>query len=291
MKSIISWLSTPYYFNPSIKFKLKISFVFGVFVFFFLYVFKPFYLSSLNDLILEYTIGISTVTFIGTFFMLCVPALIFKDYFNEDNWTIGRNIFLIFLGLFFVGSFAWHFGNIYKSYYSIENISLQLFLYYTFLVGAIPVLFFVFFNEKNVRERREKKAINLNLLKNERLINENEILEKEVTIYSDNNKESIVFSVDNLIYISSQGNYASFFLKEGENSKEKILRVTLSKIDLNFVDYKNIIRCHKSYIINVDFVKDVKGNARGYLLESNMIGFDIPVSRSFSKQSLLSLLR
>jgi hypothetical protein len=291
MKSLLNWLSTPYYFNPTIKFKFKVSLVFGLFVFFFLYVFKPFYLSLLNDIILEYTIGISIISFFGVFIMLYVPPLIFKDYFNEDNWTLGRNYFLIFLGLFLIGSSIWYCGTFYKSNYDIESISLLSFLYYTFLVGAIPILFFVFLNEKEIREKREKKAINLNTLKKERLSNKNKVLKKEITIYSENNKESINFKIENLIYISSQGNYASFFLNEKEGYlKEIILRITLAKIDAKLNDYDYVIRCHKSYIINTKCIQGIHGNARGYLLQSDIIPFKIPVSRSYSKQSLSSLI-
>ena len=68
------------------------------------------------------------------------------------------------------------------------------------------------------------------------------------------------------------------------------MRVTLTKIEKELQDYNKIIRCHKSYIVNVNFINNINGNARGYLLKSDEIPFNIPVSRSFSKQSLKSLL-
>jgi len=100
MKSIFSWLSTPYYFNPSIKFKLKVSFCFGFFVFIFLNIFKPFNINTLVNLILEYTIFLGVSTTFGVFFMLYIPPLFFKNYFDEDKWTVGRNLFVILIGLF-----------------------------------------------------------------------------------------------------------------------------------------------------------------------------------------------
>ena len=69
------------------------------------------------------------------------------------------------------------------------------------------------------------------------------------------------------------------------------MRVTLTKIIENLKEYPNIIRCHKSYIINSDYVLDISGNARGYLLKIKFISINVPVSRSFSKQSLQSLIR
>ncbi len=288
MKSIFSWLSTPYYFNPSIKFKLKVSFCFGFFVFIFLYIFKPFNINTLVNLILEYTIFLGVSTTFGVFFMLYIPPLFFKNYFDEDKWTVGRNLFVILIGLFLNGSFLWFFSNLFKNSFGIESLKYFNFLSYTFLVGTIPLLFFVFINEKSVREKRKKKANEINTYNKEKLVEK--ILKKDVTIYSDNKKEKIVFKVDDLVYISSQGNYASFFIRKNSDLKEMILRVTLTKIDEELQDYTSIIRCHKSYIINVNFITDISGNARGYLLKSDVIPFDIPVSRNFSKQSLKGLL-
>lgn len=293
MKKIISWLSAPYYFNPSTKFKLKISFAFGLFVFLFLYVFRPFYLSQFQIIILEYTIGIGLVTFLGAFFILLLPPFIFKNYFNEDNWTVGRNLFLILIAVLFVGSLLWYFGEMYKEPYGLRKISLIEYLYYSLLVASLPVIFFLFFNEKNVREKRQKRIENIKELQKKKILEESKILKEEIKIYSDNKKENLTFNIKNLVYITSQGNYASFYLQKGKENylKEKILRVTLTKIEEQLKEYPNIIRCHKSYIINANFIMDISGNARGYLLKSDMIPIDIPVSRKFSKQSLQILLR
>ena len=291
MKRIISWLSKPYYFNPSIKFKLKTSLILGFFVFIFLYIFKPFTLSSFESFLLEYTFGIGVFTFLGVFLVMSVPPLIFTDYFNEDKWTVGRNILLIIISMLFIGSVLWYCASIYKDEKGITNISLQLFLFYTFLVGAIPVFFAVYINEKNEARKRRKRAQEIIAYKKKKLLEKEKVLKPEIVIYSDNKKEKLSFEINDLVYITSQGNYASFYLKkENGELKEKILRVTLSKIEKELDGYTKVIRCHKSFIINTNYITHISGNARGYLLESDVISFNIPVSRSFSKQSLMSLL-
>ncbi|ARV15755.1 LytTR family transcriptional regulator DNA-binding domain-containing protein [Polaribacter sp. SA4-12] len=291
MKSIISWLSKPYYFNPTIKFKLKMSLFHGLFLFLFLYVFRPFYLIELDLIILEYTLGIGIIAFLATFIILYFPALIFKEYFNEDNWTIGRNLFLMAIGITFIGILLWYFGEMYKAPYNFRKITLLQFLFYTFLVSLIPLTFFIFINEKNVRERREKRVFEIKEINRKNEIDTSKKLNKEVSIHSDNGKESITFHIDNLVYVTSQGNYASFFLKNEGDLKEKILRVTLTKIAIELKEYSYIIRCHKSYIVNINIINDISGNARGYLLKSDFITIDIPVSRSFSRESLQKLIR
>ncbi len=162
MKSFLKWLSTPYYFNPSAKFKFKMSLAFGFFVFIFLYLFEPFSLSYfLREFLFEYTLSIGIITFLGALFVLMVPPLIFKDYFNEDSWTVGRNLFLIMIGILFVGTVLWFNANFFRRNINIESISLHAFLWYTFLVGAIPSFFIIFINEKEIREKRVKKALQI----------------------------------------------------------------------------------------------------------------------------------
>ncbi|APG65817.1 hypothetical protein LPB136_10775 [Tenacibaculum todarodis] len=291
MKKILDWLSIPYYFNSSNKFKITISFYIGLFVFIFLYLFKPFNLISLEGLLLKYTSAIGLITFFGVFFVLYIPALIFKTYFNEDNWTIGRNLLLIIVGIFFNGILIWYLSSNIKSSENFENLNLLTFLKYTYLVGTIPVVFFIFINEKNVREKRERRAHDINKYNKEKRELEKKELDLKAEIFSENKKESISFNINDLVYITSQGNYASLFLRKEKEIKEKILRVTLNKVEEKLKIYPNIIRCHKSYIINANFIIDIKGNARGYILKSDIIPMDIPVSRSFSKQSLQKLLK
>ena len=158
-------------------------------------------------------------------------------------------------------------------------------------MSLIPLTFFIFINEKNVREKREKRVFEIKEINRKKEINISKKLTKEISINSDNGKENITFHIDNLVYITSQGNYASFFLKNESDLKEKILRVTLTKIATELKEYSYIIRCHKSYIVNINIINDISGNARGYLLKSDFIPIDIPVSRSFSRESLQKLIR
>lgn len=290
-KRFLEWFSSPYYFNPSFTFKVKTSFTFGISVFVFLYVFKPFSIASFGDYILQYTSAIGVFTTVGSFLMLFIPPLIFPEYFNEDKWTVGKNLIFLFIGIFFVGFVLWYCSTIYKDGKELPVVDLPLFLLYTFLVGAIPIFVSIYLNERNLRRKRKKKIKAIRIFREKKKLELNKTLDTEITIYSDNKKEHIIFDINELVYVTSQGNYASFFLKLGSDSlKEKILRVTLSEIEKNLEPFTKVIRCHKSYIVNTNFITDISGNARGYLLKSEIISFDIPVSRSFSKQSLMSFI-
>jgi hypothetical protein len=282
MKSIVKWLSTPYYFNHSGWFRIKTSLIISVLIFLFLFLFKPFSISFFPEkVILEYTLLIGIISFFGALYNLFIPPYIFKNFFNEDEWTIGKNFALIFFGILFTGTILWFFSDYYKVNNGIERLSYPIFLVNSYLVGLLPISFIIVLNEKKVRLKREKLAEKINNLKKEIVVDNTEII-----LFSDNNKESISFKIDALVYITSQGNYASFFLLENGKLKEKILRVTLTKVSKELEKFTNIIRCHKSYFINNNYIQKISGNARGYLIDEDFIEFQIPVSRNFSKESL-----
>ncbi|WP_157691926.1 LytTR family DNA-binding domain-containing protein [Polaribacter sp. KT25b] len=119
----------------------------------------------------------------------------------------------------------------------------------------------------------------------------NSIKKDEITIFSENKKENLTLNIDKLIYITIDGNYASFFIKKTKGIKELILRNTLSNILKQIENYPFIFRCHKSYIINSLFFDEITGNARGYFLKSKNIENKIPVSRSLNKTELEKLLK
>jgi hypothetical protein len=287
MKKIISWLNTPYYFNPFFKYKLKLSISLGLFVFLFLYIFKPFYLSIFTQItLLQYTSCIGFFTFLAVLIVVTIPPLFFKNFFDEDKWTIGKTILIVVVGTIITAVFLKYFGDYYKKQYGYKIISLARYIVYSLLVSALPLILFIFNNEKSIRLKRNIKAKKIVKAKN---VIEN-IASEKVKIFAQNNKESIKIETKNLLYVTSQGNYASFFVKDNKEIKEKILRTTLTKIDNAFKDNPKIIRCHKSYIINTNYVEDITGNARGYLLSVKYIETTIPVSRNFSKQSLESFL-
>lgn len=112
----------------------------------------------------------------------------------------------------------------------------------------------------------------------------------KITLKSANSKEEITLDITKLLYINSDGNYASFFLKLSKSIEELYLRKQLIVLEDEFKHYKNIVRCHKSYIINTDYVCNVTGNARGYFLHFKEFDYQIPVSRKFKKKDLLRIL-
>jgi hypothetical protein len=96
-------------------------------------------------------------------------------------------------------------------------------------------------------------------------------------------KAVLRFSVaqENLFYLESAENYVSIcYLNKGKISKY-LLRDTLKKMEENFAGTE-IIRCHRSYMVNFEKVRVIRKDKEGLKLELDApVSIDIPVSRTY----------
>lgn len=270
-KKIILFLKKPFNLESYISNKLNLSLLHGLFVFIFLNIFKPFKLDLLNEYLFGYTILMGILTFI-------VPFLLFflLEKIKFKNWSIYSFIILISIFLVVYSFILWYSSGIYKDLYDLKKLTFIVFYQYCSSLVLISIVFMLIVNDKLLR----LKAAKINRIK-----------EDKITLYSENKKENITLNINQLIYITIDGNYASFFIETTKGIKELILRNTLSNILKQIKNYAFIFKCHKSYIINSLFFDKITGNARGYYLKSNSIENKIPVSRSLNKTELEKLLQ
>lgn len=86
---------------------------------------------------------------------------------------------------------------------------------------------------------------------------------------------------ENLLYIESAENYISICYLNKNKVSKYLLRDTLKKIEENFSGTE-IIRCHRSYMVNFDKVKVIRKDKDGLKLElDNPFVIDIPVSKTY----------
>ncbi|MEO0734569.1 MAG: LytTR family DNA-binding domain-containing protein, partial [Bacteroidota bacterium] len=90
------------------------------------------------------------------------------------------------------------------------------------------------------------------------------------------------FTVDaaTLLFCESRQNYVRcVYLSEGE-VREQTIRATLTGV-AEQLRGSTLLRCHRSYLVNVEHIRQAQGNAQGLRLE--LIGTDeeVPVSRTY----------
>lgn len=287
INSLKQWLKKPYYFDYPTHLKLKISIGIGVLVFLLLVVFRPagLYTLSKEHLFYQFTFGCITACNLLFFFFVITKA--FPKFFNDETWTVGKHFITMFCLILFSSVIRW----LYLAYIipiPAKDVSLFKMIRVSFIIGFFILVLFIYLDEKYQFKRYSKIGDESEGKKFYAIENKN--IKQEITLHSSNKKDFLTFFLKDLMYITSEKNYASFFLKNAKNNTEEfILRNSLQNIEKEFEKYKEIFRCHKSYIINVHHIKNVSGNARGYYLHLNN-DKEIPVSRKFAKNELEDLI-
>jgi DNA-binding LytR/AlgR family response regulator len=81
-------------------------------------------------------------------------------------------------------------------------------------------------------------------------------------------------------------NYIMLHYLEGAEYKTQMIRCTITHSLLVFSEPEHsfIVRCHRSYLVNLNAVNEINGNAQGLKLSINKMpsgGCSVPVSRSY----------
>lgn len=284
---LLGWLEKPYYLNESLNFKLFVAIGMGLLTTIFLIVFKPLDLEQLTENIIQYSLVCGLIVSIVLFFYFFLIRSVFTTFFNKKTWNIGKHLFVIISLIFLCATFIWVFNQFISSDKLVKAVNYKNVIELTFKIGIVPLVFFLLFDE---RYGKYEKELTLKEKKRERKKTA-PLQTPNVTLISSNRKNSLSFNINNLIFISSESNYGSFFLIEKGKLKEHVLRTTLNKIEKDLSAYKQILRCHKSYIINTKQINNFYRNSNGYYyFNINFSEKEIPISRKFKKEDIIKLI-
>lgn len=205
-------------------------------------------------------------------FWVVLPTLFHRLFESLILWQV-IVFFLIFLLVlastiyFYVYALQEQYDFVWKNYLIV--------LMRTFLITVIPSCVMVFYkhNSRLKSHLREATALNKKL--------QSQHLSEEVTLTSENRNEALKLSSETFLYAESADNYCLIhFLQNGEANKE-IFRITLKRVETELRPLSRVIRCHRSYIVNMAIVTKVEGNSRGLLLSLENVEQTIPVSRNY----------
>ena len=95
---------------------------------------------------------------------------------------------------------------------------------------------------------------------------------------------------ENLIYIESADNYICIWYLKNETLKKQLLRITMKDICEQLSD-TNVVRCHRSYMVNLDLVKVMRREKENLFLELGVPSVkEIPISKTYGEQVLRRLV-
>lgn len=109
-----------------------------------------------------------------------------------------------------------------------------------------------------------------------------------------NKSGKVIFSSDFkcILFFEANDNYVYInYLSSDDTVKKHMERLSLKKIEALIDEYsKPFYRVHKSYIVNPEFLTEIKGRSQAYKLKLEKVEKPIPVSRNFDIDQLSGYL-
>jgi DNA-binding LytR/AlgR family response regulator len=113
--------------------------------------------------------------------------------------------------------------------------------------------------------------------------------QKIVALTDEQGKVALEILPSHLLFLQAADNYVEVFSLINGQPSRIIIRNTLTAMEA-VLSEKGIVRCHRSYLVNLGQVERVSGNAQGYRLHFAGLEASVPVARGRSAE-VLSLLR
>jgi len=148
-------------------------------------------------------------------------------------------------------------------------------LKYTFLVIALPYAAVLYYLHSN---KQKQKLFQIDK-------SDNGIIK----ILDENQNVRIAIEPEKLLYIKNADNYVEIFYSREEGIAKELVRTSLKRLEAELHDYQ-ILRCHRSYMVNIKNVSLSKKTKQGLNLELKISDApQIPVSKNYITDILKEL--
>ena len=242
-------------------------------------------LNCVTNLWISLLSGVISALVEGVYYAL-LPR-IFPKWFDAEQWTVGKQVASATGMLFTIAAVTYAFFVV-CFHMPVSLRVLSIFTLFFLLITPLPLIFALIWN-RNLELQRNLRLANR---MNERIMSqtssdtakEKMVSSEKALIFPNGRNAVFTVSPNHLLFISSEGNYVNIaFITEGKY-KEKLLRCTMKTVEEQTDTCTDIIRCHRSFFVNLSKVKMVTGNAQECLLHFNETRQSVPVSRRFRKE-------
>jgi hypothetical protein len=253
---------------------LFLSIGFGMVLF--ILIFKPFPLDQIDfDNRKIFIIGMGAIIFLIIILVRVVlPNFKFYSSSGENDlkfpsylrsfliWSLSFIAFLCFLHFF---------GAIVLSSYIIFKVAL--------ICLAPPAILDIY--DKNASMKLDNALLNLQLeiVQKKNDTSEKENLNQSIEFHTEKTSEKFSLLNSEILFFKSADNYVEIYYRKGGEVNKKVIRSKLRDVEFHLRIYPNLIRCHRSYIVNIHHIE----KASLYNTHHELILFGvkepIPVSR------------
>ncbi len=241
----------------------------------FINIYKPFSSSSWYD-ISEFKFFVFSSLIILTGVLVVVLSRIIMFHWGKRHAiSVGNYSIWILLEIFFMSLFY----TIYTLVLNPEREYMDVFetsTINTSLVLLLPYSVLHFYFSYKDKERR------LLLLEE----HQEEVIARQSVFSFYDEKQELRLSVkrSELLYLESADNYVCIWYQSKGQLTKFLLRNSLKAMEEHFAD-TNVLRCHRSYMVNFEQVKVIRREKEGIFLELGIERVpDIPISKTYSEK-------
>ncbi len=292
---MFSFLKKPYPYNFFSRREIYSNFFIGCFVALFLLIFQPFGIPLWQtDYKALKLIGFGIVSFICPIIFRAVATTIIERKSPEENWVVWKETLALLSVLLFIALGNLCYGNlIHISHFNVEELLLAMAA--TFLLAIFPITANVVLKYNRFVELNQKDAqlMEVEILEYQER-SDHEIPEPTdneqnsepdvmLVLTADNEKDKLEIKPEELLYIESADNYSNVVYLKNDQVTKQLIRGSLKRLESQ-ISLPYILRCHRSYIVNIKQIGHIKGNAQGYKIEFKKYPeHTISVSRNYAK--------
>lgn len=277
INKIIKKLNEPFPDSCDFKKSLIKNIPIALFVSSFLYFFRPFGIYYTEDSFWLACLGFGAVTYVVSTIYEAFQLFVLRLKKEDSSWTLGKWLFsvLILIMLISVANYLYSFLLSGSETFRWED--LRRFIVYTISIGIFPLTVSGLITLNRNQRRNEELASKIQ----EKKLIIKATSDKRISLPSLNEHEELLVEADHLLYLEAMENYVAVFFKNDLEVRRKMLRNTLKAVKDSLPE-NDFLQCHRSFIVNLNLVQEVEGNAQGLKLGlKNFKEKKIPVSRKY----------
>lgn len=258
------------------RFRILLGICLGIFLF--VLFFEPFsiYLLDINNR-LVFLVGLTVIFFL----LMVVVYVVLPHIFKKSRASIQEMLLSSYVKGFIlvvINSIALTF---YLRYVGLVEMSF-LTIFKILVISMVPPIVVGLQDTINKLKQHDAELI-IAREKDRHLLEKHkeDVLARTITLYSEGGKETTSLRVADLVYVMSADNYVEIVYKNGEDFEKKLIRNTLKNIQQLLDSYSNFVRCHRTCIVNIHYIDQLKKSHNNYWLSMKSIDKKIPVSRQY----------
>lgn len=273
IKKLLHFLNQPYPDEDDLRSLITGALSGGLVVSVILALFQPFGLHEAGSDVYYYCLVFGVISFVVAISFDIISIYVLGLRRDQPNWTLWKWVVSIIVMVLLIATANFTYIS-YAFVGSFDPSRFGFILYITAVVGIFPV--FIFGTLRTIKNLKANQQLAQTI--HTKSIEE---ISSIVDLPILNSKATFTIDTQTILHIEAMQNYVNVYYTDGDEVKKEVIRNTLTAIE-KAISTPSIVRCHRSYLVNIDKIHTVEGNAQGLQLYLSGNGTQaVPVSRKY----------